>query len=41
VAQHAQPKRIAIHESGSSASPMANQPFVEQDAHTPQPADVK
>lgn len=41
VAQHAQPKRITIQETGSSPSKLTDQPFVEQDAHSPQPADVK
>jgi len=41
VAHHAQPKRITIHESGSTGSQMTEQPFVEQGAHAPQSADVK
>lgn len=41
VAQHAQPKRIAIHETGTG-SQLADQPFVEQqDARIAQPADSK
>ncbi|HEX9035520.1 MAG TPA: Hsp20/alpha crystallin family protein [Ktedonobacterales bacterium] len=39
VAQHAQPKRITIHETGSTGSQLADQPFVEQDARVAQPAD--
>jgi hypothetical protein len=32
VAPHAQPKRITIHETGGTRSPITTQPFVEQDA---------
>lgn len=41
VAQHAQPKRITIHETGGSVSQMTDQPFVDQDAHASHPVDVK
>ena len=41
VAQHAQPKRITIQETGGTGSQMTGQPFVEHDAHASQPANVK
>jgi HSP20 family protein len=40
VAQHAQPKRISIQEAGSSGGQLTDQPFVEQDAHGAQPANI-
>ena len=41
VAQHAQPKRITIHETGSTGNQLAGQPFVEQDARIAQPVGGK
>jgi HSP20 family protein len=41
VAQHAQPRRITIHETGSTGGQLTDQPFVEQDAHAAQSAGVK
>lgn len=40
VAQHAQPKRITIHETSSTGNQITGRAFVEQDAHA-QTADVK
>ena len=41
MAQHAQPKRITIHETGGTGSQLTDQPLVEQDAHASQSADVR
>lgn len=41
VAQHAQPKRITIHETSSTGSQLTDQPFVEQDARVAQPVGGK